>query len=232
MATATDLLTFGATRDFREYVRDEHGQFAPTGGSAAQLHDEAAIRATYNYHDPATGLTAKVTSIRGRDTERSTYVDIEVTDRDGNVVGSGTRTVHAAKSGSVAHSGFVLERGVQGQGFMTRYNQQVEQSYRDHGIKRIEIHASGGKTTGLVGGYAWARAGYNFTAESRYTTGSIVSARFAGDTSPYPPHIRAEITRISKKPGATPLDYAMIGWKPGATTWPGKEIMLDTSWDG
>lgn len=205
------------------------------GGSAAEaMHDEATIRETFGYRDEKTGLTVAVSSIRGGDPNRSTYVDVTVTDRNGNIVGGGTRTIHAAASESVAHSGFMLERSVQGQGFMARYNAQVEQSYRDHGIERIEIHASGGKlSTGqMVGGYAWAKAGYDFRGDSRQVVAAIVSAKYAGKSSPYSPEVRAQVAKVASNPHASPAEYAMIGWKPGATTWPGKEIMLDTSWDG
>lgn len=227
--------TAGGTIAFHlpgKHDQSSHGHGG--GGGPAQMHDEATIEKTYNYHDQSTGLTAEVTSIRGGDTGRSTYVDITVTDRDGNVVGQGTRTIHRAESESVAHSGFMLQSGQQGQGFMARYNQQVEESYRDHGIKRIEIHASGGSgpTGQMVGGYAWARAGYDFAPGSRETTAIIVSARFTGAGSPYSPDVQGQIARVAGNPRSSPADFAMIGWSPGASTWPGKEIMLDTSWDG
>jgi hypothetical protein len=169
-----------------------------------------------------------------------TYVDISVTDRDGNIVGGGTRAIRPAQFASVDHAGFALEPGFQGQGFMARYNQQAEQSYRDNGIQQINIHASGGTTTGahssqgapgtqLVGGYAWARAGYDFAHAG--ARGDVhQSATRLG--SKYSPEVRAAITRIGQDPHSTPLDYAMIGWSPGAKTWPGKEIMLASSWDG
>lgn len=198
------------------------------------MHSREHIEETFNFHDQASGMTAKVSSIRGGDPGRSTYVDITVTDRHGSVVGEGTRTIHAEDSKSVAHSGFHLQRDVQGQGFMTRYNQQVEQSYRDHGIERIEIHASGGKvgSTQMVGGYAWARAGYEFRGDSRYVVSALVLAKYGGSKSPYSPEVRAQIAKVAGNSHASPIDYAMIGHTHGAQTWPGKEIMLDMSWDG
>jgi hypothetical protein len=158
-----------------------------------------------------------------------------VVDRDGNIVGGGTRAINAASMGTVSHAGFALDRGVQGQGFMTRYNAQAEQSYRDHGISQITIHASGGNAGGMqfVGGYAWARAGYDFAPTSRADVAARWgSTKATGDASRYPPEVRAKIAKVASDPAASPLDYAMIGWTPGATMWPGKEIMLDTSWDG
>ncbi len=41
-----------------------------------------------------------------------------------------------------------------------------------------------------------------------------------------------EFWRIRRDPASTPLDVAMVGHTPGATTWPGKEIMLDSDWQG
>lgn len=202
------------------------------GGTPEDMHSRAALDATYGYHDHATGLTASVTSVSGGDPGRSTYVTISVKDRKGNEVGQGTRTIQAASRKTVAHSGFTLAEGMQGQGFMTRYNQHVEGSYRAHGIERIEIHASGGLAGGrqVVGSYAWARAGYNFSGPMARESVARAALAHKGAS----PHVRAEIERVAANPHSTPAEFAMIGHTPGAKMWPGKEILLGhgPGWDG
>lgn len=202
------------------------------GGTPAQLHDDPEhIKKTFNYHDEATGLTARVEelSIRTSLPNQSTYVDIVIRDRAGNPVGMATRTIHPADQASVSHSGMALEPGFQGRGFATRYNQQVEQSYRDHGIHQVQIHAAGGGP--MVGGYAWSRAGYEFRgAGARHDVAQHAKAHAARHG--YPPEVQAEVARVAADAHSSPIDFAMIGWKPGATMWPGKEIMMQASWDG
>lgn len=46
---------------------------------------------------------------------------------------------------------------VRGQGFATAFNAHLEEWYRESGVERIELNADID-----VGGYAWARAGYDF----------------------------------------------------------------------
>lgn len=208
---------------------DSKGRFASghggSGGPVA-MHDPAVIASTYNYHDTQTGLTTQVESVRPSP-GGSTYVDISIKDADGNRVGSASRTIRPADQARVAHSGIFIEPQFQGKGFATRYNRQVEQSYRDHGIQQIDIHASGGGQWN--GGYTWAKAGYDFTGSSRGDVAALVTIVHARN---YPPAVQAHFARIAADPHASPIDYAMVGWQPGATMWPGKEVMTQVSWDG
>lgn len=208
----------------REYHRDKGGRFAP-GGSPAQLHDEATIHATFNYTDEATGMSAKVTGIR-RGANGSSYVDVEITDRAGHTVGGATRTVRPAEQAEVRHDGIHLDGAVRGQGFATRWNAQAEESYRAHGIKRVTLFANED-----VGGYAWARAGYDFgTADAR--AGVARRARAAADKYGFDDALRAQVERLANDPKATPLEYSVLGYTPGAKVWPGKRIMYASQWEG
>ncbi len=200
-------------------------------GSPADLHAEAAIRKTFDYHDPVTGMTAKVTSISGGDPSMTTIVTLSITDRDGKEVGEGFRSIRAADQAKVVHASITLKPHVQGQGFMTRYNQQVEQSYRDHGIKQIELFAGAGN--GATGGYAWARAGYDFAspaARGHIARAATEFARRPGTSA----KVKAEVKRVAANPKASPADFAMIGHTAGAASWPGKDMLLglDTGWEG
>ena len=82
-----------------------------------------------------------------------------------------------------------------------------------------------------VGGYAWARAGYDFRnsgTRSATTAAAYLSSIRRGD----PTDVRAQFRDLSLSQKTSPLDIAMVGHTPGATTWPGKEVMLDSDWQG
>lgn len=196
-------------------------------GSSKALHDEKAIRATYNYHDEKTGLTAEVTAVNGGKGPGSPkYVEITITDRDGNWVGEATRTVQPAGTRTVTHETLTLVEDVQGQGFATRFNAQAEASYRASGVERVELTANID-----VGGYSWARAGYDFKDDdSRSAVAEL--AREQLSSSGISDSARAEFESVLGNPDSSPIDFAMVGHTPGATTWPGKEMMLDSTWDG
>jgi len=133
------------------------------------------------------------------------------------VVGEASRTVHPAGERTVTHETLILDEGVQGQGFATRYNAQVEESYRASGVERVELTANVD-----VGGYSWARAGYDFRDDqARADVADLARERF-GD----------EFQSVLSNPDSSPIDFAMVGHTPGATTWPGKELMLESTWDG
>jgi hypothetical protein len=219
----------------REQSRDHLGRFGSGGGGPdpASMHTVAAIRATYDYTDPVTGFSAMVRRpTQDGDPQRSTYVTIEIRDRKGKVIGSAERTIHASGQASVLHGGLALEPPFQGQGFATRWNQQVEGGYRANGIKQIHTHASGGKD--MNGSYTWARAGYEFgdagsrgDVARRFETAAGAARFHQGG-----PEIHAAVTKLVADPHASPIEFAMIGWSPGATTWFGKETILQVSWEG
>lgn len=218
----------------REQSRDHLGRFGHGSGGPdpASMHTVAAIRATYDYTDPVTGMRAVVTRPNGDgDPQRSTYVYVNILDRHGNLVGTAERTIHASGQASVLHGGIALNGDVQGQGFATRWNQQVESGYRANGIKQIHLHASGG---GMNGSYTWARAGYEFGDAgsrgdvARHFEVAAGAQRFHRGG----PEIHAAVTKLAADPHASPIDFAMVGWQPGATTWFGKETLLQVSWEG
>ncbi len=204
---------------------------APAIAAPEQMHIKAVLDQTYDYYDAETGLTARVVSVAGRDPGRTTHVSITITDRSGKEAGSALRTIDPADRATVTHGHLGLDPEVQGKGFATRYNAHVEQSYREHGIQRIETHAGGGGDAS--GSYTWARAGYDFATPAA-RQGVARTARAFAEHHELPASVRVEIEQVASNPTATPNDFAMIGHKAGAKTWPGREILLsDTAgWDG
>jgi GNAT superfamily N-acetyltransferase len=194
------------------------------------------VKAAYEFKDAKSGLTAKVTEIdhaggfsgmAGR-----IEVEIKIYDRTGAEVGQASRTIvrpNGDEPGYVIHQDLELQPGVQGTGFGSRFNAHAEEVYREQGMDRIELGANVD-----VGGYAWARAGYDFqpVGEDGIDTRSFVAQRAREKAGGYDDATGQEIERVASKPDAAPIEFAMIGHTPGATTWPGKEIMLGSSWSG
>lgn len=189
----------------------------------------------FYFKDEKSGLTARVVQIDRVDDEEGTYVEVHIFDRADKKVGEAFRTIHPAFNGEptyVYHDSFVLDGPMQGQGFAARWGASVEQSYREQGIKQIRLHANID-----VGGYAWARAGYNFAkrdADSGISSRENVGRNALKLAKRYDASVQKQVQAVVGNPRSTPADFAMIGHTPGARTWPGKEIMLDdgSHWSG
>lgn len=222
----------------RTYERGKDGKFAPTpdkpkesGGrhrapepSPGGMKSDEAIHAAFNYHDHQTGMSVSVPTIReGAGGQR--YVDIEIRNAGGDLVGGGTRTV-SADGLSINHSSLALHRSVQGQGLATRFNAHAETTYRANGVQKITLSAA------HVGRYAWARAGYDFQRPAERTEvgwkANVIAKNYDHAT-------QAKVKALTSDPNWTPLELSAVGWTKGAKTWPGKEIMQHEDfpiWDG
>lgn len=214
----------------RTYKRDRRGRFGSGGGEGVGvphvggMKSDDAIHASFEYHDHATGMSVSVPTIReGAGGQR--YVDIEIRNAGGDLVGSGTRTI-SADGLSVNHSSLGLSKTVQGQGLATRFNAHAETTYRANGVQKITLSAA------HVGRYAWARAGYDF---QRPTERTEVGWKVNVIAKNYDHATQAKIKALTSDPHWTPLELSAVGWTKGAKTWPGKEIMQHEDfpiWDG
>lgn len=237
MATAAELLLPPTLLwDFREHASTYHlpGKHDQSSHGRRGLRSPATIKKTYERTDKQTGLSTTVEDIAVEDEHEEfkgwTRVEIAVRNTDDEEVGSAT--FHISKDGrTVYHSALVLEDDIQGQGFATRQMVHVVDAYRRHGVKTMTLDANYD-----VGGYAWARAGFSFDQGRASTTGrgraevAAIFLRRAGNPR-YANH-KAEMLKVASNPDASPIDFAMVGHTSGATTWPGKEIMLDSTWAG
>lgn len=211
-------------------------------GSPAAMHEEEQLRAAYTFTDPDTGYRSEVTGIHragdpnpdinerlgGKPTVPAgrTMVTVRVTDSSGNQIGEAVRTIHPASQARVNHNSLVLREGYRGQGFATRFNAHAEDTYRTNGIKEITLHADID-----VGGYAWARAGYDFR-NNRTRSATVAKAYVESIKRHDSDAVISQFRQHHLSGKATPLDLAMVGHTPGAKTWPGKEIMLESDWQG
>jgi len=214
--------------------RDENGRFGSGGGGssgggspgAARLHagDEAAIKAAYEFDDDElTGLRTEVYAIRSAGPHQTTYVSAWIKNADGETVGQAEHAIHPDQR-TARLDGLILQPDYQGQGFGARYMRNVESQYREAGIEEITLTADID-----VGGYSWARDGYNFkSADSR----SAVASMAREESRRFNPDVQRQVRAVADDPEATPVEFAMIGWQEGATTWPGKQIMLGSLWEG
>jgi hypothetical protein len=104
------------------------------------------------------GLTTEVKVVTPTPHSLAVYGDIY--DPDHNQVGEFARDYRRDPNDGTltAHHAYLkLERDVQGQGFAEEFNNHVEAWYRESGVDAIELLANID-----VGGYAWARSGYDF----------------------------------------------------------------------
>lgn len=85
---------------------------------------------------------------------------------DRYAVGDFDREIHVhgddTRDRSAKHDMLHLDKAHQGHGFAEGFNAQAERHYADWNIHHINLHANL-----TVGGYAWARAGYDFDNEKK-----------------------------------------------------------------
>lgn len=171
---------------------------------------------------------------------------------EGAEVGYFLRAVHRDEEGKLAalHMSLQLDPTVQGQGFSHTFNRHLTDWYRANGVDRIELHASDD-----VGGYAWARAGYDWLDEAgpRYVGERLYRAvENEGVVTPrfdwIPADRRTEQLQLAQQMWArfsdydvesddypTPFDVSQLGRWPGAGKddwWIGKVLMMGSSWHG
>lgn len=85
--------------------------------------------------------------------------EIEIYDLKGKKIGLMERSVKVLDDGvlSVEHKLFMLDKNVQGQGLAARLSEAADLMYAELGIEQVTLNANID-----VGGYAWARAGYDW----------------------------------------------------------------------
>lgn len=194
----------------------------------------------FTFEDPQSGFRTEVVGFAGSGGDFATLkTNIRILDGQGREVGRAERGISPdEKTGKpyVYHASFNLSSDAQGGGFSARWLRQMEDRYREAGIEKILV------STEKVGGYAWAKAGFDFIeAKGRKQVARRLAGklRLKANQQGLPQRVitdaeelirRAESRRRSEWP--TPIEFAMVGWEPGATTWLGKQTMLGSTWGG
>lgn len=162
-------------------------------------------------------------------------------DRDGNPTGIFKRSYLKDAQGITAHHELLqIERHTRGQGFAQEFNGHLEESYRHSGVDRIKLNANID-----VGGYAWARSGYDF-ADRANADGVASRLRDELDHAKHlaGTELHAQVSEVLRrfrtvpfgKPGyPTAYEISQLGRPKDAgrdKKWIGKDTLLGSSWDG
>ena len=224
-----------------KHPRDQFGQFTENwlGTAAARiglahLRTEQTIRDLHSYRHP-NGWHVQVSEIttRPNDPYSPILVECDVKDADGNDIGTINTIIHD-RQGHI-HLDYIElnEEGpdgkpAKGQGFITGWLADYERRAYAEGIRGLTLHADID-----VGVYAWAKLGFDFATQNDE---AAVAIRFATKIDRYDQSVKDQFLALFRRkgtvPSTTPLEWAMIGWEPGLTMWPGKEMLLGSDWDG
>jgi hypothetical protein len=210
---------------------------------------QAAVEKMFN--GEYAGLNVKVTDVVASNDR--VQVDAIIVHPDGRHVGLVSRSYYREGDDLFAsHSLLQLNGDIQGQGFANAFNAHLERWYRASGVDRIVLHANID-----VGGYAWARSGYDFATAA---DAEQILGRLQGKVDAYRKVVKAlaadgEDTALLERQIAAaesiladaarykfgdpdyPSAYriSQAGRTTGAgrgDTWIGKETLLRSSWRG
>lgn len=189
-----------------------------------------------NLYDEKSGIRTQMdpyTAVALRD-DGGIEVSYRLLDESGKRVGQAHRAWLPSPDGKsvlVLHARFEIDKqSLRGGGFASRWNQHVENVYRGNGVSEIHLEANMD-----VGGYAWAKQGYDFHSFDDLRLLAERRARMRPHSdSPEIVRLVQRSTRHNWDAGTapTPLEWAMAGWTEGAQTWPGKTFLLGASWNG
>jgi hypothetical protein len=194
------------------------------------------------------GLSTSDISV-ARDRERSDTIVVKGKIRDGagRDVGIFARSLSFERGKPVVgHELLRMDGDVQGQGFAQAFNAQAFDWYRQSGVEKVELLANAD-----VGGYAWARAGYDWSGTEDTDEIRQRAAKFSSkgdELERVPPERLEEQQQLADQMwrrlrngtfGAddypTPFEVAELGRWPGAGRddwWAGKVILMGSAWHG
>lgn len=174
-----------------------------------------------------------------------------VIDSHGATVGSFHREYYRDEHGRLVarHEELKLAPEVQGNGFAREFNGHLESWYRRNGVDYISLRANID-----VGGYAWARAGYDFSDQAGYEDvigrlrDAVEDYETEADQAADPRHAtslrrqvakaEALLERVDAAPRRqiTPVEIAALGRPKGAgghtARWIGRDALLGSAWEG
>lgn len=218
----------------------------PGGYSITEVSAEhrEALQDVFSFADG--NLSTAVTDVHGVPELGATIVKGEIYDADGKKVGKFGRSIRLNAAGDpiVEHNSLVLDSNLQGQGFAQAFNNHLFDWYRDSGVKEVSLHANHD-----VGGYAWARAGYDWQEKDDVKD---VRTRLRANANRGDKRIPAErreeqmrlakdlLDRLQAKNWGsdnypTPYEISQLGRWPGAGKddwWIGKAVLVGSSWYG
>jgi hypothetical protein len=228
----------------------EDGILRPSGGSArarpadihailaqpvgADVKKDTAPLFEGKYGDFAVKVDS-AQMVKTPDGGKAAEVNASIYNEDGRKVGVMVRGLYAGQDGARVHNvEMLLSPKYQGHGFASEFTRQTEARLKAAGVKHADLHANQD-----VGGYAWARKGFDWAnpGEGQQKVGDLAS--WYKSQAHQDPAVAKEIQALAgraRKPASeqfpTPFDLSRVGYAPGASTWPGKEFLLSHGWDG
>lgn len=185
-------------------------------------------------------LTARGYSAEVRSAYRVDYpgdqinVMTSIKDAAGDVVGEQFRSFARLADGegfSARHDFFTLDKAHQSKGLASELGPVMEDWYRSAGVRHIDLTANVD-----VGGYTWAKKGYDWSPDAERPVGIMERMANAADReSDTVQQLVADLYESLAGPRSgwpSPYELAMAGWEPGATDWLGKRVMLGSEWYG
>jgi uncharacterized protein YukE/GNAT superfamily N-acetyltransferase len=179
------------------------------------------------------GLEARVVQVPGGGAsfQGHLFVDGAIYAPDGTQVGRFERDLHRDAKGNlvVDHTELKIDEGYRGQGFAELFNANAERWYRAAGVDRIELETS------EVGGYAWARQGFDFASGTvPQTVRENLGEELRLDPGNAP--LADLVRRIDAGERVSAYEISQVGREPGQAgadaSWAGKRAMLGTHWRG
>lgn len=195
----------GSDEDFMEKLGEVQEVWINQTGGYEPLGD--FLDNTFNYKDSKTGIETKVNDVS--ESYETISIEGDVLDKDGAKIGNFERNI---SNGVVDHTYFKMDSG-KGAGFGSKFYKHLEESYLDAGITDVTIHANID-----VGGYAWAKMGYDFSDE--YQRDSM----------------KADVEKAYRDTyGREPDEDMYHSWEMASLIGPdgrkiGKETMLGSDW--
>jgi GNAT superfamily N-acetyltransferase len=205
----------------RQFVDQYFGDFRANAQLPKNLTVDEFTEDVWSFRDEKTGMYSDIeevtASIEGPNRGLIKFSGA-VRDEKGKRVGNWVRFLDPNK-GSVENDLFGLDKELQGKGFGGRFYADVEQRLIDYHVTRVKMFANM-----EVGGYAWARMGFDWADESdaRRHSGLVINRWILkyGDTSKLP----LEGNRFA------PWEIASLTGPDGFAI--GKAYLIGKNWDG
>lgn len=189
----------------------------------------------YEITDPETGFHTKITDISSYNDRLE--VQGHVYDPDGNDIGDFSRSIYAyGDTIEIHHDSFSIQEVYEGLGFGSTFYQNAENVYLGQGIDKVTVFANIS-----VGGYAWARMGFDFDNSERLQSKQSVAKSVwesswkmfkSNDTDPMP--VMPTFTHAWELAAMkSPWDSHFPAYtdNPKCDTF-GKRMLLGKSWEG
>lgn len=175
---------------------------------------KALVGKAYSYHDEETGFSTIMDEFYIDANNGYIMAKGEIYSKDGDEVGIFERAFDT--EGNVRHDLFqIKDTANQGSGFGSRFYQHSEDTYKQAGIKNVQLTANID-----VGGYAWARMGFDFIGP--YSRNEMNKAF----QNAYKKKFDTEYN------GPTMTAYEMAAFTAHDGSRFGKEVMLGKFWGG